>query len=181
MKATFRTMLMFVLLALVVGCSARAVAQDQKPPQTIDLSTLKFEIVDATFVKELAGVNAHFSMATNADKYRGLVLTLKVTKPAGEELKIACVDIVLHYRYGQKTDVTRCYGLSTYSTQPDSDRAMALYASGIGSSTTGLATTKASTVFIDVFFQGMEPETSDLYILIAQPVGTYFKTGGWKN
>jgi hypothetical protein len=110
-----------------------------------------------------------------------MVLTVKITKPAGEELTLPCQDLVLHYRFGQKSDVARCYGISAFSTDQGVDRAMRLSAQGNFSSSTGVATTKSGTVFVDIFYQYMEPETHELYLTIAQPVGAYFETPGWKK
>jgi hypothetical protein len=58
---------------------------------------------------------------------------------------------------------------------------MALYSQGWGQSTTGLATTKSGIVYIDVFFQNMEPNTSDLYLFMAQPTGAHYTSQGWKK
>ena len=59
MNLTFRTMVMLAVLAWGVGLSPRAFAQDQKPPQTLDLTKLSIQIVNATVVTKLEGVNGN--------------------------------------------------------------------------------------------------------------------------
>jgi hypothetical protein len=168
------------LLTLAVGLSMPAFAQNPSPPDVFDLSKVRFQIVDATFVTKLDSQKAQFA-ETKPDQYHGLIVTLRIAKTAGEELTLTCQDIALHYRYGQQSDVARCYGLSSYTMRQDEDRAMALYSQGWGTSTTGLATTKSGTVYIDIFFQNMESNTSDLYLFIAQPTGAHFTSRGWKK
>ena len=180
MKMTVTSIVRFALLTSAVGLSAPAFAQNPNPPDVFDLTKARIQIVDATFVTKLDSQKAQFT-ESKPDQYRGLIVTLKITKTAGAEFSLACQDIALHYRYGQQSDIARCYGLSSYSTQQNQDRAMALYSQGWGRSTTGLATTKSDAVFIDVFFQNMEPETSDLYLFIAQPTGAHFTSQGWKK
>jgi hypothetical protein len=180
MKVTVTNSLKSALLISAIGLSMQAFAQNPNPSDVFDLSKVKFQIVDATFVTKLDSPKAQFA-ETKPDQYHGLVVTLQITKAPGEEVTLTCQDIALHYRYGDNSDVARCYGLSGYSTRQDEDRAMALYSQGWGKSVTGLATTKSGTVYIDVFFQNMEPTTSDLYLFIAQPTSAHFVSQGWKK
>jgi hypothetical protein len=152
----------------------------QNPPETLNLNNVRFQIVDTAFVTKLEAGSNRFE-ETHPDKYHGLIVTLKITKEAGTEFTVACQDINIHYRYGQQSDIARCYGLSNYSTQQNEDRSMSLYGQGWGRSTTGLASTKSSTAYIDVFFQNMEPDTSDLYLFISQPTGAHYISQGWKG
>jgi hypothetical protein len=178
MSLTVKSTLVSALLTLAAGLSTPLFAQNPTPPEVVDLSRVHIQIVDATFVTKLEGGGNQFT-ETNPTKYHGLVVTLRVTKVAGSELTMACQDIALHYRFDGGTDIARCFGLSSYSTQQNEDRAMSLYLQGWGRSTTGLATTKSDTAYIDVFFQNMEPTTSDLYLFIAQPTGSHFTSQGW--
>jgi hypothetical protein len=180
MNVNLKRGLMTALTVLVAGLALYVFAQDMSAPEILDLSRVGFQIVDARFVLKLEGTQGRFAEG-HPDKYRGLVVTLKITKQAGAELALACQDISLHYRYGNGSDIAKCYGLSTFSDKQDEDRAMALYTQGWGRTTTGPATTRSSTVFVDVFFQNMEPETRDLYLFIAQPTGAEFTTSGWKK
>jgi hypothetical protein len=180
MNVTVRRIVMPALLALVASLSLCAFAQDENPPETFDLTKVRFQIVDATFVSRLEGTQGRFQ-ETHPDLYRGLIATVKITKQAGAELTLACQDIALHYRHGQQSDIAKCFGLSTYSLRQDEDRAMALYSQGWGRSSTGTATTRADTVYIDIFFQNMEPDTRDLYLFVAQPTGAHFTAAGWKK
>jgi hypothetical protein len=178
-NVSFRIPMVVALLALGAGFPAISVAQSDGPPNILAVGKLKIQIVGATFMAKMTGANASYE-ETQPDNFRGLVVTLQVKKPAGEELTFYAQDFVLHYRFGKQTDVARCQGLSTFSTQQDADRTMMLYRTGIGSLSTGLATTKADVVYVDLFFQYMEPGTSDIHLFIAQPVGASFKTDGWK-
>jgi hypothetical protein len=168
------------LLTLAIALSAPAFPQNPNPSDVFDLSKVKLQIVDARFVTKLSGSKATFA-ASKPDEYRGLIVTLSITKPAGGEVSLVCQDIVLHYRYGQKSDIARCYGLSNYSAHQNEDRAMDLFSQGWGKATTGPAATNSDTIYIDLFFQNMEPETSDLYLFVAQPTGAHFTTPGWKK
>jgi len=180
MKVSVKSILNFALLTLAIGLSVPAFAQNPNPSDVFDLSKVNFQIVDAIFVTKLDSQKAQFT-ETKPDQYHGLIVTLRIAKVAGEPLTLTCQDIALHYRYGQQSDVARCYGLSGYTTREDEDRSMALYSQGWGQSTTGLATTKSGIVYIDVFFQNMEPNTSDLYLFMAQPTGAHYTSQGWKK
>jgi len=180
MKVTIASVVNSALLISAIGLPMRAFAQNPNPSDVFDLGKVRFQIVDATFVTKLDSEKAQFA-ETKPDQYHGLVVTLQIAKAPGVEVTLTCQDIALHYRYGVNSDVARCYGLSGYSIRQDEDRAMALYSQGWGKSTTGLATTKSGTVYIDVFFQNMEPETRDLYLFIAQPTGAHFVSQGWKK
>lgn len=182
MSCRFRTA---ILLALVVGgvvfvqAAFGQAGNGAPPPFMTDLGSLDIEIVGATFVAKLDGVNARFE-ESQSDMFRGLVLTLRIKKPAAQELTLVAQDLALHYSYGRGVDVAKCQGLSAFSSQRDVDRPITLYRLGLGRVTTGIATTKSDVVFIDAFFQYMEPGTSDLFLFVAQPVGASFKTNGWK-
>jgi hypothetical protein len=180
MRFHVKSIVNFASLTLAIGLYLPAIAQNPNPSDVFDLSKVNFQIVDATFVTKLDSQKAQFA-ETKPDQYHGLIVTLRIAKTAGEELTLTCQDIALHYRYGQQSDIARCYGLSSYTTRQDEDRSMALYSQGWGTSTTGLATTKSGTVYIDVFFQNMESNTSDLYLFIAQPTGAHFTSRGWKK
>lgn len=171
------------LVALMAGVSLSSAQQGDAaaaPPFVLSMEDLQFRIADATFVSEYQGANGSSFKETQMDQYRGLVLTVEVRKPAGKELTLVAQDISLHYNYGTSSDVAGCFGLSAYSAEKDADRAMSLYPGGYGRSATGLSTTKASVVYVDMFFQNMEPSTSQLHLFIAQPVGASFETTGWE-
>jgi hypothetical protein len=174
------TLSVFLALQLLAPAAlADEKAASGPPLGVLDIKKVKIEILGVYFMKELKGVNASFKQNNDA-KYRGMVMTVKVRKPAGEPLTLNAQDLVLHYSYGSSSDIAKCSGLSAFSTANDTDRPMALYAQGLGSQTTGAATTNGSVVYIDLFFQAMEQDTSDLHLLVAQPAGISFKADGWK-
>jgi hypothetical protein len=180
MKVIFKNIVNSALVALAASLSVPAFAQNSNPSDVVNLSKVKFQIVNATFVTKLNSPKAQFTQS-NPDRYHGLLVTVQVTKSAGEALTLTCQDIALHYRYGQQSDIARCFGLSSFAPQLNEDRTMELYSEGWGKSTTRLATTLSDTVYIDVFFKNMEADTSDLYLFIAQPTGAHFTTRGWKK
>lgn len=177
------SIVMFLLAAsLILGATGRGAAGGDvsEIPQIIDMSKVKIEIIGALYVKKLDATNAKFDIGEEGNKYRGLVLTLRIQKPEGEELRLNAQDLSLHYRYGQESDIAPCNGLSTYSTQKDMDRTMSLFKISRGTSATGTSTTQASVVYVDLFFNYIESDTSDLHLLVAQPAGAYYKSSGWK-
>ncbi len=167
-----------LVLALTAWLMIATTAWAQTAPKELDLSELEFDIVDAHFVDEMQGLNATFT-ESQPDKYRGLVLTIEIEKPAGEELTVYVQDLVLHYTYGDVEEITPCWGISVFSADKNVDRPMYLYTAGIGGSTTGLATTDEDVVFADLFFQFMEPDTEELHLFVAQPVGASYTCDGW--
>ncbi len=181
MISRLATTMIVAFLALAGGVSISLAQQERasEPPLALQVKDVQFRIVGATFVSKLQALNVRFS-ESKMDRYRGLVLTVEIKKAPGSELALVAQDLPLHYRYGTKSDVAQCQGLSTFSKQEDVDRAMSLYTQGLGRSSTGLSTTKAGIVYVDMFFQFMEPETSELHLFVAQPVGAAFETTGWE-
>jgi hypothetical protein len=133
----------------------------------------------ATFVSELGGANATYKEVL-PDKFRGIVVTLRIQKAENEALSLYAQDLALHYNYGKRRDVARCSGVSSFSLTREAERPMTFFAQGVGSITTGLNTTRATEVFVDAFFQGMEPDTADIDLYVAQPIGATRVTQGWK-
>lgn len=170
-------------LALGVALAVAPAARAQTPVTTrgdaFDATRAGVSIEAANFVAELQGVNASFK-ELQPDKYRGLVLTLRVRKPPDEPLTIHAQDLALHYRFGTKQDVARCTGISAFSLTRDAERRIVFLAQGLGAMATAVNTTKATEVFVDLFFQGMEPDTSELDLRAAHPIGARHVTRGWK-
>ena len=179
MKVTLKSIVNSALLAFAAGLAMPALAQNPTPSEVIDLSKVRLQIVDATFVTKLDSAKAKFE-ESKPNQYHGLIVTVRVTKTPEEPLTLTCQDINLHYRFGQESDVASCYGLSNYTTQQFKDRFMSLYSQGYGKSTTGQAATRSGTVYVDVFFQKMEPQTRELYLFLSQPTGAHFTTPGWR-
>ena len=148
-------------------------------PGSIDLSKVHFEIMKAVFVSKLEGINASYT-ENQPDKFRGLLLTVRITKPVSEALTIHGPDLDLHYNHGDTYDVLNCQGLSSFSKSLDVDRPMRLWSTGIGSVTTGTSTQDSDVLYMDVFYQYLEPDTKDVYLMIAQPTGLHYTTSGWK-
>jgi hypothetical protein len=178
--ARFVTIALCILaLAVLPGRVARA--EPASPiPGLIDLSKVHFEIVKSMFVNKLEGINASYT-ENQPEKFRGLVLTVRIAKPAGEALTIHGPDLDLHYNHGETYDVLNCQGLSGFSKSMDVDRPMRLWSTGIGSVTTGTSTLDADTLYMDVFYQYLESDTKDVYLMIAQPTGLHTTTSGWKS
>jgi hypothetical protein len=181
MNLIVKSIVSAAFLSLAIGPSMPAFAQNPNPPEVLDLSKVSFQIINVTFMSKLEGGNKKNFLETDLATYRGLVVTLRITKVAGAELTLPCMDINLHYRYGDQHDIANCHVLSNFTTQQYEGRTLNLWPGGWGRVTTGAAATTSSTVYIDVFFEHLEPNTSDLYILIAQPTGSHFTSQGWKQ
>jgi len=172
-----------MLLVLMATLSAHAINAPNVPPRktraphSIDLGRTSFKIVEINFLRELDAVNANFKQSS--DRYRGIVITLEVKKQRSQPLKLYIQDFSLHYYYGESSDVAPCLGISGFSSDVAVDRPMYLSKSGRHSSETGVATSKAETVYVDLFFGSMESNTSELHLLVAQPHVPPYTTRGW--
>ena len=150
-------------------------------PGTTSLKGLRLDVVGVRFLTQLTGDNADFNQTDDLDKYRGAVVTLKVTKPAGTELTLHAADLPIHYWRGQREayDVLPCHGMSSFSTDANADRAMSLYAGSWGKQATEAGTTAAPVIYVDLFYELIEPDISRIYILFARQIGNGLKTAGW--
>ena len=88
-------------------------------------------------------------------------------------------DWVLHYRHGQQTGVARANGVSIFSVVPDAQRPIVGHPEGRCSSRTSPEATEAETVYVEMFLSSLPPDARDLHVLVAQPVGAYFRSRGW--
>jgi len=173
-----------LVAAVLIGLGAVVVrSQEAEPgvPALLNPADTRFEIVDATFITELTGDNADYA-EKKPDQYHALVATVKVTKPAGRALTLHPADFALHYRRASGDhDVAPCNGISTFSTDRGVDRTMSFFSAGFGSVSTGVTTQKSDVLYTDLFFQNMEPDTRELYLLVAQPVGAHLVVSGWSS
>jgi len=177
--AWYVTIALCILACGALPCRVIAAETASSIPGAIDLSKVRFEIVKSMFVSKLEGINASYT-ENQPDKFRGLLLTVRITKPASAALTIHGPDLDLHYNHGNTYDVLNCQGLSSFSKSMDVDRPMRLWSTGIGSVATGTSTLDADTLYMDVFYQYLEPDTKDVYLMIAQPTGLHYTTTGWK-
>ncbi len=161
--------------------NAQSLKAERDIPGMIDPGKVKFQIVGAIYVTEFKGVNATFTESSeDISKYHGLILTVKIRKPADESITLNAQDLPLHYKYGDKSDIAPCMCISSFSVQQDVDRPMRFFKANRGNSTTGASTIRADEVYVDLFYMYMEPDTSELYLLVAQPAGAFFRSQGWK-
>lgn len=140
---------------------------------------VQVKIYNVSFVRDYDGILRRFR-ASRPDRFRGAVVTLEISKPAGKRIALHVADLSLHYYRDQAEDydVAPCDGLSTFSVAPDVDRPMQ-FARWLRQST-GASTTRASVVYIDAFFQNMEPGTNDMWLCIAQPATPRYTSTGWR-
>jgi len=149
-------------------------------PGALDLRNLRIEVLKTRFVRELTAANASYRQP-RPDKFRGLLLTVRIRKPRGRALTLYTQDFSVHYTYaGAKFDVAPCQGISAFSTRRSADRPLRLSAQCRLSSSTGAAAMRADTVYVDLFFDFFERDTSELHLLVGRPVGAPLKTSGWK-
>lgn len=151
-------------------------------------SQVKMEVTGVVFMDEVQGTGGRRMTIPEdkRDKWRLGIVTLKVTKPAGTRFTLAAADLALHYYHGEQTEVAPCEGLSSFSSSDDSDRPMELSQTmgpGFTKQTTGAKTTQASVIYMDAVFGFMEPDTSEIWVCLGQPVtdrGFTVASGLWK-
>lgn len=96
-------------------------------PGLFDTRNYRVEVVDVMFTKELRGLNGAFK-ESQPEKYRGLLLTLSISKPGGADMRLYPSDIALHYTRGNgEYGVAKCSGMSFMSTTQNSDRQMVFF------------------------------------------------------
>ena len=168
-----------ICLAAGLATGAFGIEPFERPaPGEASLEELSFKVVSTEFVTELQGTNQSFE-TKDANAFRGLLVTVEIKKPAGKQVTLFGPDFSLHYYFGDKFDVVQCYGMSWFSTAKDTDRPMTMLGGGYGRTQTGPASSKAGKVYIDLFFQDLEPQTSELFLFVGQPVVKPFATKGW--
>ncbi len=165
-------------LAAVAGIAMGVAAVTKPAPKAIDFSAVKMEIANAEFVTKLEGQTSTYN-AQDDGEYRALLLTIKVTKPAGTVLAIEAPDLCIHYYFGEDDDVVPCRGLSSFSTALESDRPLRLFERGYGETETQKYSTNADTVYFDAVFTMLEPNVSDVYLFVGKQVAEVH-TEGWK-
>ncbi len=88
----------------------------QLGPQT------QMEIVRMSFTNRIEGLLGQREFPDQPkEEYRFAVVTLKITKPAGESLSLAAADLTLHYYHGSEMEVAPCEGLSWFKSEAESD------------------------------------------------------------
>ena len=179
MKQVLLRGLYAALLCCLLGAKVHAQTTNRKAPGIVDMSKIKIDIVAARFVTRLEGVNGYRYEAQKPEEYRGMVAVLRIQKPAGMPVKLTVQDLAMHYTYGGDTDISPCRGLSVFSTDRNVDRPMNFF-KHFGGVKTAVASSEASVVYVDAFFDFMEPTTRDLHLAVAQPTGAYFRASGWR-
>lgn len=139
------------------------------PPCQIEIASMSFtnRIESPLFLRQIA--------YSERQDYRFAVVTLKITKPAGESLSRAAADLTLHYYHGDDTEVAPCEGLSWFKSDSGSDAPILLSlipGPGFIKQTTGPAGTSGTIVYIDAVFGYMEPDTRECWICIGHPATT---------
>ena len=92
-------------------------ASAKRCPLALDLSgAVTAEIANAQFFVEVPGVNGNrMQLPPNRrDIHRLAVVTIRITKPAGQRLAVAAADLTLHYWHGSEAEVVPCEGLSGF-------------------------------------------------------------------
>jgi hypothetical protein len=158
-------------------------APPDSAPLVLPKTTCKVKVASVTFMTKVNGVDGNHITPKDPTKYRVAFVTVRIDKPAGYEVTVAACDLSLHYRHGAEVEATICEGISSFSLGENDDRPMKLPKSdgpGFVKQTTGPKTAIAETVYFDAVFAGIEPDTSDVWLCIAQPVSTApVATTGW--
>lgn len=158
-------------------------------PYQVQLSPpAQFEIVQMSFMSRIESLRyEHRIPATAADQYRFAVVTLKITKPAGTSLSLAAADLTLHYYHGNEEEVAPCEGLSWFKSEPTSQVPLLMNpipGPGFIKQTTSPGMAGSTTVYLDVVFGFMEPDTKECWVCIGQPAMTQpfvCPSPAWKN
>jgi hypothetical protein len=109
------------------------------------------------------------------EEYRFAVVTLKITKPAGQSLSLAAADLTLHYYHGREMEVAPCEGLSWFKRDSNSDVPILMNpvpGPGFIKQTTSPEGKAGTIVYIDAVFGFMEPDTQECWICIGHPAAT---------
>lgn len=170
---------LFLILALIVNFSV--LFGQSTPALVANLGNV--EIVGCLFVTEYTTERYTVRVSEDdMDKYRIAIITLRIQKPAGEELKLAAADVTLHYYYDSKEETAPCDGISVFSSVLDVDRVLKTGKCSPGwlKQTTGTRTTAAATIYVDVAFRQIEPDISQMWVCVAKPVTAEYSTKGWK-
>lgn len=172
-------LLLFAAPVLFTAGNPASATQDKGAalPGAIDVRAVSFEIEGAKFVEQITGLNGTFRH-NEPDKFRGLVLTVRITKPAGVEFVLHPADFALHYYHGNIPDVAPCHGMSFFSQKREDERQLMFFQSGFGKMT---SQSESRTVYLDLFFNGMEPDTGEMHLFVAQPVGARYVSSGWRK
>ncbi|MBN2201434.1 hypothetical protein JW777_05720 [bacterium] len=171
-----------ILLGIVGICPAQS-----KVPLILPYESI--EIVSCTFIKKFETESMRVEVTDEMlDKHRMAIITAKIIKPAGEELKLAAADVTLHYYYGDSEsesegEVAYCAAISTFSSTNESDRALKTTRNAPGwiKQTTGTRTTASSTVYIDLIFKGIEKNVRKMWLCIASPASPPYISNGWRQ
>jgi hypothetical protein len=167
---------------LVGSCLALSTwAQDSDVPLVVPLNEVKMEIKEINYLEQVEGLKVQ---ADKRDKYRIALVTIQFTKPAGRAIEVAAADLTLHYTHGGEAEVAPCEGISSFNQTLSEDRAMKMFnQSGPGwiKQRTAVRATQATVVYMDAAFALIEPDISDVWLCVGQPVQIRtFKTPGWK-
>lgn len=148
-------------------------------------SGIRCEVVEARFVTEVEGVagNALRVPKERLHLFRIALVTLKITKPAGQKLTLAAADLSCHYYHGDSVEVAPCEGISSFGMRKDDDRPLSLppmSGPGFTKSTTSARATQAAVVYLDAVFGFIEPDVRDLWVAVGQPITEEpFAVDGW--
>jgi hypothetical protein len=136
----------------------------------------QIEIVSMSFTNRLEGPLFRRQIPdTEGQEYRFAVVTLRITKPAGESLSLAAADLTLHYYHGEETEVAPCEGLSRFKSDAAADVPILMSlipGPGFLKQTTDPAGTRGAIVYIDAVFSYMEPDTRECWVCIGHPTTT---------
>jgi len=179
----------WLAVQLIVIASTAVVAQERGPALAFDREQgFRAQLVNLRFAERVEGTNRSlFINEDRANDYRLGIATVRIDKPAGTELTLACADVTLHYYHsGNTEEVAACQGMSGFSTVQNTDRPLDLRPADQGpgflKKSTLEAATAASVVFVDVLFTGMESSTADAWIAIGRvDAPAPFHSDGWRG
>jgi hypothetical protein len=173
-----------VILVLTLGAAyqGQMLGQMESPsprmcPHLLPLGPqYQVEIIRMSFTDHVESLLYLHQIPDSArEEYRFAVVTLKITKPAGQGLSLAAADLTLHYYHGRETEVAPCEGLSWFKRDSDSQVPILMNPApgpGFIKQTTSPEGTAGTIVYIDAVFGFMEPDTRECWICIGHPAAT---------
>ena len=169
-------------IGLVVGCAPAgreggdlaATVGRMGCPAFVDLQNgVAAEIVSVRLSDEIQGTKLVMPPRQQQERLKLCLVTLRITKPAGQRLTLAAADLTAHFWRRDEPQVTSCVGLSPFSIEKDAFRPMQFVVPTevfFVRASTGVSTTQAAEVFVDAVFPFVPADAGQLWVCLSQPI-----------
>jgi hypothetical protein len=173
-------------LSAALATAGEASASAKGCPFLVPRGPCQIEIAKVRFAEQITsdeGRNVEVPK-NRRHLFRYAIITLKITKPAGEKLLLPLAGLTLHYYHGTEPDVAPCEAASGFTTKLDGDRSLKFPWEGPGwpAQSTIHKTTEAAEVYIDAVYPMMEADTKECWMTLPEPTTAQpFLVEGWKG